>query len=704
MIRSVLIAGIFLLSASIPSFPAPQSPADYQTEALNAFQRGDVARAITLWQDAAQGYERLRQPRPHAIVLTHLAHAYQALGLFDKAVQHLEAALQRANEAGDRPQMALLLGDLGYMQAIIGHQQEANRLLDDAIAQSNQLDDRALTASLLYTRGHLLIMQQKRPEALAAYRQSAALAQQAQRPDLEARSLVNAAVSAEREQQRQAAMALLETAATTLQRVPVSSDTAAEWVSIGRVYHRLAATQPPLIRRAAEAYEKAANIAQRLNDLRNLSYAWGYLGQLYERKARFSEALTLTRRAALAAQSIPESLYLWQWQTGRLLAATEQARLAIEAYERAIDTVQSMRTALLRRLRPEPNAFRQTLGAMYFEYANLLLQQADALQTNESTTAQAQYEAYLHRAQDAIERFKTQELREYFGDECVDTAYTRTITVDQVSSDTVVIYPILLEDRVELLVSLGSELKRVVLPVSGPLLETRVQHFRHALEDGDPLRYLRHAQQLHAWLIQPLTPWLQTYRIQTIVLVPDGMLRLLPIAALHDGKQYLIEQYAVAITPSLMLTEPQSLPRDNLNVLAAGLSEPVAGLPALPQVAEEIHNISQLFDATVLLDQNFNPERLHQTVQQGDFSIIHIAAHGHFASDATQSFLLTGEGKLSFQQLTQIVRRLRFRKQPLELLTLSACDTAQGDDQAALGLAGIAIQAGARSAVLLCGK
>ncbi len=247
--------------------------------------------------------------------------------------------------------------------------------------------------------------------------------------------------------------------------------------------------------------------------------------------------------------------------------------------------------------------------------------------------------------------------------------------------------------------SIAAELKRIVLSVPGAKIEQRVRNFRNALEDRDPLRYFRHAQRLYTWLIEPLEIDLHTAEIQTLVFVPDGALRSLPVAALHDGKQYLIENYAVSITPSLTLIAPTPLPRANLKVLAAGLSESSAGLPALPHVTEEVRNIEQLYGATVLLDQNFSPERLEQTVQRGDFGIVHIAAHGHVAPDATASFLLTGQGKISFQRLTQIVRQLRFREQPLELLTLSACETAQGDDRAALGFAGIAIQAGARSSV-----
>ena len=101
----------------------------------------------------------------------------------------------------------------------------------------------------------------------------------------------------------------------------------------------------------------------------------------------------------------------------------------------------------------------------------------------------------------------------------------------------------------------------------------------------------------------------------------------------------------------------------------------------------------------MLLDQAFSPEQLDATLRRGRFGIVHIAAHGHFAPEAAASFLVTAQGKLTMAQLAQSVERLRFRDQPLELLTLSACETAQGDDRAALGLAGIAIQAGARSAI-----
>jgi CHAT domain-containing protein len=116
-------------------------------------------------------------------------------------------------------------------------------------------------------------------------------------------------------------------------------------------------------------------------------------------------------------------------------------------------------------------------------------------------------------------------------------------------------------------------------------------------------------------------------------------------------------------------------------------------------VRDELQSIQQLYGGELLLNEDFSPASLAQAVNQGQFSIVHIASHGEFAADPAKSFLLTSQGKLTLTQLAKTIGQLRFRDQPVELLTLSACETAQGDDLTALGLAGVAIQAGARSAL-----
>jgi CHAT domain-containing protein len=136
-----------------------------------------------------------------------------------------------------------------------------------------------------------------------------------------------------------------------------------------------------------------------------------------------------------------------------------------------------------------------------------------------------------------------------------------------------------------------------------------------------------------------------------------------------------------------------------MKVLSAGLTDSVQGFPPLPNISNELQAIQGLYGGTPLLNRNFLNSNLEKELKNKQFTIMHIASHGQFESDVRKSFLLTFDDKLTMDQLEQYVGLFKFREDPLELLTLSACETAVGDDRAALGLAGIAIKAGARSAL-----
>ena len=134
-------------------------------------------------------------------------------------------------------------------------------------------------------------------------------------------------------------------------------------------------------------------------------------------------------------------------------------------------------------------------------------------------------------------------------------------------------------------------------------------------------------------------------------------------------------------------------------MLSAGLTDSVQGFPPLPSISNELHAIQGLYGGTPLLNRNFLNSNLEKELRNKKFTIMHIASHGRFEGDVKKSFLLTFDGRLTMDQLEQYVGLFKFREDPLELLALSACETAAGDDRAALGLAGIAIKAGARSAL-----
>jgi CHAT domain-containing protein len=183
------------------------------------------------------------------------------------------------------------------------------------------------------------------------------------------------------------------------------------------------------------------------------------------------------------------------------------------------------------------------------------------------------------------------------------------------------------------------------------------------------------------------------------VFVPDQPLRSIPLGALHDGRDFLVTRYAVATAPNLTLVEPRPLTLRSSSVLASGLTEPVQGFPALPYAGMELDELGALPVGAVLRDRAFTVENFERALREKSFSIVHLASHAQFDSDSRRSFLLTYDGRMTIDRLESSMRPSRFRDEPVELLFLSACQTAAGDERAALGLAGVAVKAGARSAL-----
>ena len=171
------------------------------------------------------------------------------------------------------------------------------------------------------------------------------------------------------------------------------------------------------------------------------------------------------------------------------------------------------------------------------------------------------------------------------------------------------------------------------------------------------------------------------------------------MAALHDGEHFLIQKYAIATTPGLTLTDARSLDREQVHLLSIGLSEAVLGFAPLPHVQQEIQELQGIFGGSSLLNKEFLAGNVEREMKEENFTVVHIASHGEFDHNPEDSFVLTYDKKLNMDQLSQLIGMFQFRKTPLELLTLSACETAVGDERAALGLAGVAVKSGARSAL-----
>ncbi|NJL91363.1 MAG: CHAT domain-containing protein [Coleofasciculaceae cyanobacterium SM2_1_6] len=209
--------------------------------------------------------------------------------------------------------------------------------------------------------------------------------------------------------------------------------------------------------------------------------------------------------------------------------------------------------------------------------------------------------------------------------------------------------------------------------------------------------YLNPAQQMHQWFIAPLEKELQKQGIDNLVFLMDTGLRSIPLAAMHDGEGFVVERYSVGLMPSLNLTEPTYNPLDGSQVLAMGATTfGNSGLNPLPSVSLELNTVSRLWEGSEFLNETFTLNNLIQQRQNRPFRMIHLATHGVFnPGDRSNSYIQLWDGRLRLDQLDQ----LNWGNPPVDLLVLSACQTALGDRDAELGFAGLAINAGVRSAL-----
>ena len=177
------------------------------------------------------------------------------------------------------------------------------------------------------------------------------------------------------------------------------------------------------------------------------------------------------------------------------------------------------------------------------------------------------------------------------------------------------------------------------------------------------------------------------------------------MGVLYDKKQqkYLAEKYAIALTPGLQLLDPKPLQQVQLNTLTAEVTEErfieEQNFPPLQNVVRELESIqAEVPKNEELLNQKFTETNLQKELQSVPFSVVHIATHGEFSSDPDKTFILTWDKLLKVKEFDNLLRISDQRRtSSIELLILSACKTAEGDKQAALGLAGVAMRAGARS-------
>jgi CHAT domain-containing protein len=444
---------------------------------------------------------------------------------------------------------------------------------------------------------------------------------------------------------------------------------------------------------------QAIATARSIEHKRAESFALGALGHVYEILQQYDRALDLTRQAQNIAQLVnaADSLYRWQWQAGRILKQTNELDAAITAYRGAIATLQTIRSDLISANQEQQFNFRDSVEPVYRELIDLLLR-------TQGETASTPNR--IDEALNTLELLKLAELQNFFGDECVQVARDRARASKPLSDPkTAVIYSIVLDRHTEIILRLpdGDRLKRYTVKIAARDFQTQVDRLRQFLENQATEEYLPAAQAAYDLLIRPLEKDLAAIKPETLVFIQDGELRKLPMAALHDGQKFLIEKYAIATTPSLeltALTAPTSdRDRAQSRALILGITAASPPFAALPNVAMETSQVQKIMGGTTFIDTEFTLERLSQHLRNEDYRILHIATHGKFGASPADTFLVGGGNtRISITELDRLLGARKYR-QAIDLLTLSACQTATGDNRSTLGMAGVAVRSGATSAI-----
>jgi CHAT domain-containing protein len=667
---------------------------------------GENENALKSWQQAEKLFVKVRETSSSITAKINQTQVLQILGFYRSAMKILQEVNATLEIQPDSIQKVISLRSLGEAQQIVGDLKKSNIALQESlkIAQRLQNPDE-ISASLLSLGNHARLcdvfdgLRQRTTEALNYYKQTF---QFAHSPLIKVQAHLNQ-LSLLRGNKTDTTSIISEIQ-TLLPQLPPSRSSIYAQINFAANLVKMGISSPSREISPANILRTAIQQAENIEDTQTQAYGWGELGKLSELAGKLPQAQKLTEKAIFLSQSInaPEITYQLQWQLGRLHKAQGDIKSAIASYDIAIEALQALRSDLVTINRDIQFSFRESVEPVYRESVALLLQDPTLKDQNGQANPKI-----LDKARQRIEALQLAELDNFFREACLQgQKVILDRVVDRDNPTSAILYPIVLADTIQIIVKLPNQpLKLYTSQVKETEVEQIVTKLRQDLTNPSAIRDLKmRSQQVYTWLIKPIEADLGKTPVNTLVFVLDGVLRNLPMSALFDGKKYLIEKYALSLSPGLQLFNPKPLVTQKLKVLTAGLTQPPKNFPnfaPLHGIKSEFDLITKVGISTIpLLNDKFTSTALERKIKETPFNIVHLATHGQFSSRVDDTFVLAADGAINVRQFDTLLRdRDEARPEALQLLVLSACQTAEGDKRAVLGLAGIAIRAGARSTI-----
>ncbi|MGB3204632.1 MAG: CHAT domain-containing protein [Crinalium sp.] len=668
--------------------------------------QGKAEAALSSWEAAASLYQQLKDNNKAILAQINQAQALQALGLYRREISLLQSLTTDLQKQPDSLAKAASFRNLGEALALSGDLQQAKKHLQESleIAQKLRLPETIATAYL--SLGNLAYIPgsstKQKNTALADYEKAVISSTTATTKIPAQLNRLRLLIELEK---WSAAQALYPEIQSQIANLPLGRSAIYAQVNLAQRLLEMRQKFPdPNPETIAKILAVARQQAQQLQDVRSESFVLGNLGHLYELSQQWSIAQDLTKQALNLSQSIQASdiAYRWQWQLGRILCqgkpqCDRQGDIteATAAYQQAFNTLQNIRSDLIATNKNVQFSFRETVEPVYRRLVDLLLQSSAPSQEN------------LIQARNVIEALQVAKLQNYLQQACEDTKLALDKVIDSQDQTSAVIYAIILNDRLEVILKRPNQkLSHYAIPPQQQIGEVVDRLYKNLQEEGSYEEAQQDGQQVYNWLIRPIEKELKDSKIKNLIFVLDGPLRKIPMASLYDGQQYLVEKYAVSLALGLQVREPKPLHRETMKVLAASLTEPpnnqeVSGFSRLANVSAEVKEIIKTgLAVSWIADQEFTTKNFNKKLNTSNFEVVHLATHGLFGENRENTFVVTADGKLKIDDFDQLFsKQKQNRNQKIDLLILSACQTATGNDQEVMGIAGTIVQAGASSAI-----
>jgi CHAT domain-containing protein len=665
MLLNILINSLVLILFLLPlsPFARAESPSRLLTkqELLQQLQQaqaylhqGASNQATVLGEQILQSTQQQKLPELEAIALGILGNTQFIQGNFTKAINYYQVSLQIADSLKNSELLTT-----AYNNLYITWDKQAKIAISNSEAASDS--------------GNQTVAEDYLQQAINAQAQAKNTAENA----LVASQDINSLVAA---QARLNYLSLLPPEAQVTYREQARQILTNLPPSVGKVYQllRLAQGDPTPLDTANISLE----VAQTIGEPRLLSLAWGELGKIYFHQQKFSLALSHLASASFFAQQVGanDSFYQWQYLTARIHQLQGHQDLAKTSYRQTLAALQTIRQGMASASQDLQVDFRVSVEPVYLNFLELLLESDNPSEIQE--------------ALEVADLLQIAFLESFFGDVCWTT---RKISPQALSQQTqsALITLLPLPQHVYIILQLpDGSISSHRVDAAPSDLQKLLEQWRFLLEEIAHNRYLKLSQKLYTLLLAPLEAQLQASGVKTLVFNPLGKFRTVPLAALHDGKQFLVQKYAIAHTLSWSLLSQSTIRRhpENNHALIFGLTQGGTNYTPLPGVQRETQAIKKILgDVEVFLNERFTPEKLQHAIALKSTSILHLATHAKFGGTPESSFIQASSQQISLPELEKILASANY---PPSLLVLSACQTAAGNERTTLGLAGISLRTG----------